>query len=363
MFLLPLKRDIFLTIHRINLHVRVSTEGPTGSGSAHSHRGGSPGTVLFTPKSHLFPLFTHRWGRSGVEDPSMRHPLGKRKLLPEDLEVAGEVGLILPIADKHARDAVLQALHVALQTHRQSSFEPVDGTVRQSSFEPVDGTNGWLMRWKWRSTAASHATKVKGDAYFQTPCGALLRSIADARRWMETGGARDAKAEKARKAAAKAERADNKALEALEAKEHKVWVQCDKCDKWRQLPPDMNDRLADDAEWFCEMHPDVELASCDVPDESSGEAWEVSAAERKHRATRALAEAAAAGIALDTDGKGRYPLVLERLSVRGTPFIAAIARDVDGLLAPSAPLFSLYRPHRALGGRLPHTRLSLDPST
>ena len=35
------------------------------------------------------------------------------------------------------------------------------------------------------------------------------------------------------------------------------WVQCDRCQKWRSLPPDLTGLLPD--VWYCEMHPDQQL--------------------------------------------------------------------------------------------------------
>ncbi|CAL8471722.1 g11264 [Coccomyxa elongata] len=43
------------------------------------------------------------------------------------------------------------------------------------------------------------------------------------------------------------------------------WVQCDICDKWRALP--IGHKGAHDGEWICIMHPDPEMASCNVEEE------------------------------------------------------------------------------------------------
>ena len=44
------------------------------------------------------------------------------------------------------------------------------------------------------------------------------------------------------------------------------WVQCERCDKWRRLPPG-SALPGDDDRWFCEMNPDRRFHKCDVPEE------------------------------------------------------------------------------------------------
>lgn len=57
---------------------------------------------------------------------------------------------------------------------------------------------------------------------------------------------------------------------ALSAAEEK-WVQCDKCSKWRRLPPDVNvDKLP--TRWYCSMNKRrPEVAYCDAPEEPYSE--------------------------------------------------------------------------------------------
>ncbi|XP_072018356.1 MORC family CW-type zinc finger protein 3-like [Amphiura filiformis] len=47
------------------------------------------------------------------------------------------------------------------------------------------------------------------------------------------------------------------------------WVQCDRCDKWRKLPPNANLEVVEqeDVEWFCEMNPDSHHSRCDIAEE------------------------------------------------------------------------------------------------
>ena len=169
-------------------------------------------------------------------------------------------------------------------------------------------------------------------------------------------------AEKAERAAAKAERAAAKAA-AQAAKEAKraaafeaavmptdarVWVQCDKCDKWRVLPPGVH--LDADAEWYCEMHPDRALASCDVPEDSSGtDVWVVGEAERARRSAGALAAAEAEGLSMCKIGSDSYAHVFPRPSLHGTPFVAAVPLDRHGRLQPTASIH--VGPGRSLGHR------------
>ena len=72
-------------------------------------------------------------------------------------------------------DAVLNALVAA------------KATFRQAEWLPVPGADGWSIRWKWR--ANSHGKH--GDVYYQTPGGDEVRSVPEARRWMERGGVAD----------------------------------------------------------------------------------------------------------------------------------------------------------------------------
>ena len=49
------------------------------------------------------------------------------------------------------------------------------------------------------------------------------------------------------------------------------WVQCDRCSKWRVLPPASKHTLSL-AKWFCELNSDLRFASCSVPEQSEAEA-------------------------------------------------------------------------------------------
>ncbi|KAL0025980.1 hypothetical protein WJX77_010392 [Trebouxia sp. C0004] len=45
-----------------------------------------------------------------------------------------------------------------------------------------------------------------------------------------------------------------------------VWVQCDLCDKWRELPK--GHQVAEDASWVCSMHPFSSMRSCAQPEDT-----------------------------------------------------------------------------------------------
>lgn len=57
----------------------------------------------------------------------------------------------------------------------------------------------------------------------------------------------------------------------MESEEHLAdlvtWVQCDKCSKWRRLPPGSLTDVHDQTKWFCWQHPDPNQKSCDAPAE------------------------------------------------------------------------------------------------
>lgn len=46
------------------------------------------------------------------------------------------------------------------------------------------------------------------------------------------------------------------------------WIQCDRCSKWRRLPP-RRGRLP--KSWFCEMNKDPEYNRCSIPEETVSE--------------------------------------------------------------------------------------------
>ncbi|KAL0050649.1 hypothetical protein WJX82_004168 [Trebouxia sp. C0006] len=46
-----------------------------------------------------------------------------------------------------------------------------------------------------------------------------------------------------------------------------VWVQCDLCDKWRELPK--GHQVAEDASWVCSMHPFSSMRSCAQPEDTT----------------------------------------------------------------------------------------------
>jgi hypothetical protein len=49
-----------------------------------------------------------------------------------------------------------------------------------------------------------------------------------------------------------------------------VWAQCDKCAKWRLLPPDTDsDKLP--SRWYCYMNPEIEYSSCAAREQSEAE--------------------------------------------------------------------------------------------
>lgn len=55
------------------------------------------------------------------------------------------------------------------------------------------------------------------------------------------------------------------AAETNEAGEVDTWAQCERCEKWRKLPPSSNSALPE--HWFCELNPDLAFASCEVAEE------------------------------------------------------------------------------------------------
>ena len=126
------------------------------------------------------------------------------------------------------------------------------------------------------------------------------------------------------------------------------WIQCDRCAKWRVLPPHARETLGttlgtalsttldEHAQWFCEMHPDESLARCDAPEEAEGESvvWEVGPAERERLAAAALAAAEIECLDLARTADGSYAHVVQRLSTQGTPYVAAVPRDAHGILDP-----------------------------
>ncbi|KAL7473841.1 hypothetical protein ACHAXS_014361 [Conticribra weissflogii] len=86
-----------------------------------------------------------------------------------------------------------------------------------------------------------------------------------------------------RAAAAKEEKSDNK----LETKQE--WVQCEKCEKWRRLPPRISASDLPDV-WYCSMNTwDINLATC-------------TAVEDKHEASTKEKERVNTGIQLPTPG-------------------------------------------------------------
>eukprot|EP00966_Prymnesium_polylepis_P325319 7381294-Prymnesium_polylepis.2 len=338
-----------------------------------------------------------------------------------DTDEGGGLGGVADGSDSaHASETIVSYDEATIQVVLQALLD-AKRTLRQPSFAPIDGADGWQMRWQWRAGTCGK----QGDAYFQTPGEMVVRSLPEARRWMEAGGVagdRAAMAERgkalaeraaARAAAQEAERAQKEvekaqkaearaaAKEAREAekaereaekaekdakraaakaaaqkqaaakaakeakraaafeakraaavipKDASEWVQCDKCDKWRLLPPGV--ALDPDTEWHCEMHPDVALASCDEPEDSSGtEAWVIGGQERTRRAAKALDEAETAGLSLLKRDAATYAHVLPRPSHHGTPFVAAVPLDGHGLLQPTASISIIgqSRRHRELG--------------
>ena len=92
-----------------------------------------------------------------------------------------------------------------------------------------------------------------------------------------------------------------------------VWVACDACDKWRELSSTGGPLPAT---WYCSMHPDPALASCDVPEASyqeDGGMWEYDEAAMLEAAAEeavaeveaeAAAETAAAVAAAEEEAMG-----------------------------------------------------------
>ena len=82
-----------------------------------------------------------------------------------------------------------------------------------------------------------------------------------------------------------------------------TWVACDRCDKWRRLPPDVSKKLP--AVWYCSMHPDPARRRCAAPEEEASEGeveertqrvrpklWREPAAKVARPATQAVASSA-----------------------------------------------------------------------
>ena len=64
------------------------------------------------------------------------------------------------------------------------------------------------------------------------------------------------------------------AVKEEEEEEGSTWVQCERCEKWRELsgPPKLGGALGD--AWFCEMNDDAARNSCDAPEQSwDDEEW------------------------------------------------------------------------------------------
>eukprot|EP00887_Chlorella_sp_A99_P003835 scaffold11.g3835.t1 len=80
-----------------------------------------------------------------------------------------------------------------------------------------------------------------------------------------------------------------------------TWVACDRCEKWRRVPKELADGLAEDAKWFCENNPDAAFSSCDVPQELPDE--EI---DRLNEAQEAAAAAARAAAAAGGGGAARH---------------------------------------------------------
>ena len=62
------------------------------------------------------------------------------------------------------------------------ALSAVRKTARNSGWEPIPEAAGWCVRWKKRG---GHG--AKGDTYWQTPQGDEVRSMPEARRWLERG--------------------------------------------------------------------------------------------------------------------------------------------------------------------------------
>ena len=75
-----------------------------------------------------------------------------------------------PITSPEAVDAIIDALSRAKKVARNTAWQPI-----------AAGAEGWSIRWKKRGNSA------QGDSYWQTPTGEEVRSMKEARGWLEHG--------------------------------------------------------------------------------------------------------------------------------------------------------------------------------
>lgn len=95
---------------------------------------------------------------------------------------------------------------------------------------------------------------------------------------------KDRERERERSRKRKAARAAAAAAEKLEVQED-VWAQCERCDKWRRLPP--GTEIDEERPWYCTMNPNKSQNRCDVAEEEYSDVYvepdvAVEVTENKH---------------------------------------------------------------------------------
>ena len=202
-----------------------------------------------------------------MADALLPHPLGV-----EDTDSGAEGGIIVSAAASDAKDALLDALNAAWL--RRTSFA--------GSPKPVPGAEDWKLYWVKRRGSET------GDAYLFTPHDDRLRSMKEARRWL-----------------------DSPFSAKVKKREMQEWAACDECDKWRQLP--VGARVDGSAQWFCHMHPVLNPPpvpyerACDVPEggehgDGQGAACSEDGVQRCERQAKVAEHAAKASVAAQAEG-------------------------------------------------------------
>ncbi len=54
----------------------------------------------------------------------------------------------------------------------------------------------------------------------------------------------------------------------VDKEDDRVWVQCDLCQKWRALPPSVDQTLLPEQAWTCDMNIYDKYNSCEIPEET-----------------------------------------------------------------------------------------------
>ena len=114
---------------------------------------------------------------------------------------------------------------------------------------------GWTKTSKRRGSSRGGADPRHRDHLWCSPDGRRFNSRVKVQRYLDSLAAAPAVKEE-------------------EEEEGSTWVQCERCEKWRELsgPPKLGGALGD--AWFCEMNDDAARNSCDAPEQSwDDEEW------------------------------------------------------------------------------------------